>query len=78
MLAAVPITLFLIPACRKCGRGPLLLALAGLATMTIGRIGIDSVLIVSAGALAMFGAALWTAVVSGTPRRCAQSHSSPA
>ncbi len=61
MLAAVPMTLLLTPACRRSGIGPLLLALAGLATMTIGKIAVDSWLIVAAGAVAMFSAAFWTA-----------------
>jgi hypothetical protein len=64
MLAALPLAFFLTPACRKCGARPLLLALGGLAIMTIGRVTADSVAIMVVGAMAMFGAALWTVRLS--------------
>ena len=64
MLAGIPLAFFLTPACRRCGTRPLLLALGGLAIMTIGRISADSVAITAVGAMAMFLAALWTARLS--------------
>ena len=64
MLAGIPLAFFWTPACRKCGMRPLLLALAGLAIMTIGRIAAGSLAVMAAGAIAMFGAALWAARLS--------------
>jgi hypothetical protein len=61
MLAGIPLAFFWTPACRKCGIRPLLLALTGLAIMTIGRIAAESLAVMAAGAIAMFGAALWAA-----------------
>jgi hypothetical protein len=62
MLAAVPLAFFLSPGCRRnFGIRPLFLALAGLSIMTIGRIAAGSMAIMTLGAMAMFGAALWMA-----------------
>jgi hypothetical protein len=61
MLAGVPLVFFFTPACRRCGYKPLLLALAALAMMTLGRIELESVAVTIAGAAAMFAAALWMA-----------------
>jgi hypothetical protein len=64
MLAAIPLAFFLTPACRKCGTRPLFLALGGLAIMTIGRLAVDSMAVTAVGAVALFGASLWTAKLS--------------
>jgi hypothetical protein len=69
MLAGIPLAFFRTPACRRCGTRPLFLALAGLVIMTIGRIAADSVVIMAIGALALFGAAVWT--VRSSPAVCA-------
>lgn len=61
MLAGIPLAFFLTPACRRCGYKPLLLALAGLAIMTIGRIELDSLVLTMVGAAVMFAAAFWMA-----------------
>ena len=76
MVAAMPLAFFLTPACRRCGIRPLLLALAGLAIMTLGRIALDSGAIMAAGAVAMFGAALWTArnASVGQSKACTEPH----
>jgi hypothetical protein len=64
MLAGIPLAFLGTPACRRCGIRPLFLALGGLAIMTIGRITLDSVLVMVVGAMAMFGAAFWIARAS--------------
>jgi hypothetical protein len=64
MLAGIPLAFLWTPACRRCGTRPLFLALGGLVVMTLGRIAADSLVIMAVGALAMFGAALWTARLS--------------
>jgi hypothetical protein len=64
MLAGIPLAFFATPACRKCGTGPLFLALAGLAIMTIGRVALDSVALTALGAVGLFAASFWTARVS--------------
>ena len=66
MLAGIPLAFFGTPACRKCGTRPLFLALGGLAIMTIGRIAVDSLAVTAVGAMALFGASLWTARLSFT------------
>ncbi len=80
MLAGIPLVFFLTPACRRCGTRPLLLALGGLAIMTIGRIAADSMAMMAVGAIALFGAALWTARLSITgakARPAGQPHCAP-
>jgi hypothetical protein len=64
MLAGIPLAFFLTPSCRRCGARPLLLALAGLAIMTVGRIAADSMPLMALGVLLMFGAAIWMARLS--------------
>lgn len=61
MMAGIPLAFFLTPACRRCGFKPLLVALAGLSIMTIGRIGTDSAALTILGAAVMFAAAFWIA-----------------
>jgi len=70
MLAGIPLAFFRTPACRRCGTRPLFLALGGPAIMTIGRIAMDSMAVMAVGAMALFGAALWTAA-TGKPATCA-------
>jgi hypothetical protein len=70
MLAGIPLAFFLTPACRRCGTRPLFLALGGLAIMTIGRVALDSLVVMAIGALALFGASIWTARMSSTARVC--------
>jgi hypothetical protein len=69
LAAGIPLAFFLTPACRKCGVRPLLLALSGLAVMTVGHVFVDNLALVAAGALLMFAAAFWTARASN-PRFC--------
>jgi hypothetical protein len=61
MVAGIPLAFFLTPACRRCGYKPLLLALAGLTIMTVGRIAVDSSALTVFGAAVMFAAAFWIA-----------------
>ncbi len=61
MLLAIPLVLFWVPACRKCGFRPLLLALLGACVMMAGRFALDSTALMVAGAVIMFASALWTA-----------------
>jgi len=59
---AIPLLFFATPGCRKsCGVRPMLLAIAGLLTMALGRVYADSTTLVILGAMAMFAAAFWTA-----------------
>jgi hypothetical protein len=67
MVAGIPLAFFLTPACRKCGVRPLLLALGGLAIMTVGRIEVESLALTILGALVMFTSALWMARKSAAP-----------
>lgn len=61
MLAGVPLAFFFTPACRRCGYKPLLLALSGLAIMTVGRVEVESAVLTITGAAVMFAAAIWMA-----------------
>ena len=62
MLAGIPLVFFLTPVCRRsCGMRPLFLALAGLLVMTVGRVSLDSNILVAVGAMALVGSSFWTA-----------------
>lgn len=62
MLAAIPLVFFTTSVCRKSmGLRPMLLAMAGLLSMTLGRVAFDSTLLVALGIAALFTAAFWTA-----------------
>jgi hypothetical protein len=61
MVAGIPLAFFLTPACRRCGYRPLILAMTGLAIMTIGRIETESLTLTILGAAVMFAAAFWMA-----------------
>jgi hypothetical protein len=80
LAAGIPLAFFLTPACRKCGVRPLLLALTGLAVMTIGHVFVDNLALVAVGALLMFAAAFWTARASQpacNPQASARGIASP-
>jgi len=75
LLAALPMAFLLSRTCRHCGVRPLLLALSGVALMTVGRIGFDSGVAVAAGSMVLITAVVWVARLSAPSRTCTESHS---
>ena len=66
MVLAIPLVLFWVPACRRCGVRPLLLALLGACVMMVGRFAIDSLVLTVTGAAILFASALWTSRLPAT------------
>ncbi len=62
MLAAIPLVFFMTAACRKSiGLRSILIAMGGLLLMVVGRIIVDSAIVVACGVAAMFTASFLTA-----------------